>query len=445
MREMKDSGVEWIGKIPADWNVTKIKYLFSSGKGLSITKADLEDNGLPVISYGQIHSKENTNTDIKDSLIRFVDNKYEVFKQCKVNQYDFVFADTSEDYDGCGNCCYKRDNSTLYAGYHSIVLHSFKERDNRFLAYLFKTDSWRKQLRETASGVKVFSITQKKLINTSVILPPEKQRKIIADFLDQKCSEIDALTADIQTQIDTLEEYKKSVITEAVTQGLDPNVEMKDSGVEWIGMIPADWNVTKIKYLFSSGKGLSITKADLEDNGLPVISYGQIHSKENTNTDIKDSLIRFVDNKYEVFKQCKVNQYDFVFADTSEDYDGCGNCCYKRDNSTLYAGYHSIVLHSFKERDNRFLAYLFKTDSWRKQLRETASGVKVFSITQKKLINTSVILPLEKQRIIIADFLDQKCSEIDQTISEKQQQLETLAEYKKSLIYEYVTGKKEVA
>jgi len=190
---------------------------------------------------------------------------------------------------------------------------------------------------------------------------------------------------------------------------------------------------------------LSITKADLEDNGLPVISYGQIHSKENTNTDIKDSLIRFVDNKYEVFKQCKVNQYDFVFADTSEDYDGCGNCCYKRDNSTLYAGYHSIVLHSFKERDNRFLAYLFKTDSWRKQLRETASGVKVFSITQKKLINTSVILPPENQRIIIADFLDQKCSEIDQTISEKQQQLETLAEYKKSLIYEYVTGKKEVA
>lgn len=221
--------------------------------------------------------------------------------------------------------------------------------------------------------------------------------------------------------------------------------EMKDSGIEWIGKIPADWNVTKIKYLFSSGKGLSITKADLEDNGLPVISYGQIHSKENTNTDIKDCLIRFVDNKYEVFKQCKVNQYDFVFADTSEDYDGCGNCCYKRDNSTLYAGYHSIVLHSFKERDNRFLAYLFKTDSWRKQLRETASGVKVFSITQKKLINTAVILPPENQRIIIANFLDQKCSEIDQTISEKQQQIETLAEYKKSLIYEYVTGKKEVA
>lgn len=279
----------------------------------------------------------------------------------------------------------------------------------------------------------------------SIPSPSLDEQHKIADFLDQKCSEIDALTADIQTQIETLEEYKKSVITEAVTKGLDPNVEMQDSGVEWIGKIPADWNVTKIKYLFSSGKGLSITKADLEDNGLPVISYGQIHSKENTNTDIKDCLIRFVDNKYEVFKQCKVNQYDFVFADTSEDYDGCGNCCYKRDNSTLYAGYHSIVLHSFKERDNRFLAYLFKTDSWRKQLRETASGVKVFSITQKKLINTAVILPPENQRIIIANFLDQKCSEIDQTISEKQQQIETLAEYKKSLIYEYVTGKKEVA
>lgn len=135
---------------------------------------------------------------------------------------------------------------------------------------------------------------------------------------------------------------------------------------------------------------------------------------------------------------------DFIFADTSEDKDGCGNFVYKRDNSLLFAGYHSIILHSKIQQDNRYLAYLFLTDLWRKQLRETASGVKVFSITQKNLINSSIILPPSDEQIEIANVLDKKCYEIIKTINEKREQLIILDNYKKSLIYEYVTGKKEV-
>lgn len=267
----------------------------------------------------------------------------------------------------------------------------------------------------------------------------------IARYLKEKCTEIDNLTADIQKQIDTLEQYKKSVITEAVTKGLNPDVEMKDSGVEWIGMIPKDWKVNRIKYLFKNGKGLSITKDNLIDSGLPVVSYGQIHSKDNSGVDIKKELYRYVDYGYQrLYPQCEVKKYDFIFADTSEDYDGCGNCVYKRDDETLFAGYHSIILHSYNQQDNRYFAYLFKTDCWRKQLREVASGVKLFSIAQKTLINASVLIPSFEEQQIIADCLDEKCSEIDSIISDKKKQLETLEQYKKSLIYEYVTGKKEV-
>jgi len=424
---MKESGIEWIKAIPSNWNISKIDQLYVPRN----TKvSDFDYQPLSVTMQGivpQLESAAKTNAHDSRKLVM---------------KGDFAINSRSDRRGSCGISEYTGSVSLI-----NTVLKPKEDMNARYYNWLFHTSMFSDEFYRWGHGIvdDLWSTGWQEMKKISIPSPSLDEQHKIADFLDQKCSEIDALTADIQTQIETLEEYKKSVITEAVTKGLDPNVEMQDSGVEWIGKIPADWNVTKIKYLFSSGKGLSITKADLEDNGLPVISYGQIHSKENTNTDIKDCLIRFVDNKYEVFKQCKVNQYDFVFADTSEDYDGCGNCCYKRDNSTLYAGYHSIVLHSFKERDNRFLAYLFKTDSWRKQLRETASGVKVFSITQKKLINTAVILPPENQRIIIANFLDQKCSEIDQTISEKQQQIETLAEYKKSLIYEYVTGKKEVA
>ena len=444
MREMKDSGIEWIGNIPADWNVTKIKYLFSSGKGLSITKADLEDNGLPVISYGQIHSKENTNTDIKDSLIRFVDNKYEVFKQCKVNQYDFVFADTSEDYDGCGNCCYKRDNSTLYAGYHSIVLHSFKERDNRFLAYLFKTDSWRKQLRETASGVKVFSITQKKLINTSVILPPENQRIIIADFLDQKCSEIDALTADIQAQIETLEEYKKSVITEAVTKGIDPNVEMKDSGVKWIGNIPEKWAVPKILYCLKMPitDGPHTTPA-LYDEGIPFVSAEAVSFGRGS---IDFTHIRgYISNEF--YRECckkYIPSIGDIFMIKSGATTGKVSIV---DTDKIFTIWSPLAVFRTNSSilKEKYLFYVLQSDYIQKQIQTRWSYGTQENIGMRVLEKLKITLPPINTQTEIADFLDQKCSEIDQTISEKQQQLETLAEYKKSLIYEYVTGKKEVA
>ena len=221
----------------------------------------------------------------------------------------------------------------------------------------------------------------------------------------------------------------------------------KDSGIEWIDKIPLHWDVEKLKTLFNFGKGLSITKDNLTETGIPVISYGQIHSKSNTGTQISDELIRYVPETYlENNIQSLVNRGDFIFADTSEDIEGAGNCVFVDKQLTLFAGYHSIILKN-KEHDynlGKYLSYLFKTDLWRIQVRANVNGIKVYSISQKVLKQITALVPSKNEQKQIAEFLDKKCSEIDKNIEDKEKLIEKLVEYKKSLIYECVTGKRKV-
>ena len=220
---------------------------------------------------------------------------------------------------------------------------------------------------------------------------------------------------------------------------------MKDSGIEWIGEIPEDWDISKVKREFSYGSGLPITKENLIENGVPVISYGQIHAKFNTGVKLDEKLYRYVSEDYlETNSNSLANKYDFIFADTSEDLEGCGNCAYISEQMTLFAGYHTIILHSKKAQDNRYIAYLFKSPMWRNQITSRVTGIKVFSISKKILNACTLLIPSFAEQIEIANYLDLKCSEIDKLITKKEQLIKELETYKKSLIYEYVTGKKEV-
>lgn len=220
---------------------------------------------------------------------------------------------------------------------------------------------------------------------------------------------------------------------------------MKSSGVDWVESIPDSWGVLPFKYVCSLGKGLPITKADLQDEGVRVVSYGQIHSKENVGTHLAETLCRYVSEKWlQTNMSALAFRDDFLFADTSEDYDGIGNCVFVDTNELVFAGYHTIIARPKGFAVPKYLAYLFQTDSWRKQIRDIASGVKVFSVTQSILKRVFVLVPTPEEQQAIADYLDKKCAEIDALIATKREQLEKLAEYKKSLIYEYVTGKKEV-
>lgn len=429
MREMKNSGLDCFPEIPVEWNKSKVKYLFSTDKGLAITKENLIDAGLPVISYGQIHSKINNGTEINPTLLRYVDFEYKLTDpQSQVFQSDFIFADTSEDYEGCGNCVYHRDNTLLFAGYHSIILHSKLKQDNRYLAYLFKTDAWRKQIRTIVSGVKVFSITQKILINCYVILPTSIEQKQIADFLDKKCSEIDALTADIQTQIDTLEQYKKSVITEAVTRGLDPDAEMKDSGLKWVGSIPAHWNIIRGKYILRY-----MQKNVREDDGvITCFRDGQVTLRSKRRED------GFTISTKEIGYQ-GIDVGDLVV----HGMDGFAGAIGISDSR----GKASPVLNVLDtEQNKRYIMYYLRSMAYSDVFLALSTGIRVRScdLQWNKLAALSYPVPPISEQHSIVEHIDTVIAKTDAVISEKRAQLETLEEYKKSLIYECVTGKKEV-
>ena len=289
------------------------------------------------------------------------------------------------------------------------------------------------------------SLTEEDFGQILTIYPPLNEQQRIADYLDKKCGEIDGLIALQEQMIAQLTDYKQSVITEAVTKGLNPDAELVPSGIDWIGDVPKGWKIKPFKEVFRTGKGLSFTKADLVNEGFPVISYGQVHSKNNKGTQINDELIRFVPNEIvEGGNSSRVHIGDFIFADTSEDLDGCGNCVYVDKECGLYAGYHSVVAFSKRKESNKYLAYLFLTNCWRSQIRCRVSGIKVYSISQSIIKQTTLLIPPLSEQQSIATYLDTKCSEIDSLIAIKQQKIETLKDYKKSMIYECVTGKTDI-
>lgn len=429
MREMKDSGISWVGEIPQNWEMKRLKYLFKFCKGLPITKDNLIDQGLPVISYGQIHAKTNNGVDVRPHLLRFVDFSYQTFYPLsQVMRGDFVFADTSEDYDGCGNCVYKRNDSLLFAGYHTIIAHSIIESDNRFFAYLFLTDVWRRQIREKVSGVKVFSITQKTLSNSYIILPPLAEQQRIAEFLDRECGKIDGLKADIQAQIDTLEQYKRSVITEAVTHGLNPSAPMKECSVSWARQIPQHWKVMPNKHLMTKIKNICpIYKGE---DILSLTMYGVIVRDLDAGGKMPSSF-----DGYQYIK--KGNLLMCLF-----DIDVTPRCIgIIKQNGITSPAYSQFKMK--KIANARFYYYYYLMLDYTKELLHLAKNLR-HSLTEDQLGAIKQLVPPLDEQQEIADYLDNKCAEIEQIIADKKSQIETLDGYKKSLIYEYVTGKKEV-
>lgn len=436
---MKDSGIEWIGVSSANWNFIKGKYLFEQ----RCEKGNYRNLQLlsPTQKYGVIPQAEY--------------EKITGMRAVKLNEHiDLNQLKTIHKGDYCISLR-SFQGGFEYSEYEGVVSPAYQvfykkcSISNGFYKYLFKDNSFINKMNSYTMSLRDGkNIAFSDFGNTYLPVPPIDEQNKIANYLDKKCGEIDALTAEIQEQINTLEEYLNSLITETVTAGTNKNNPIEIINSEWLKQKPANWAIKKLKYLFSFEKGLNITKENLVQEGIPVISYGQIHSKINKGLGIKDELVRFVPDSYlRSNKQSLVNEGDFIFADTSEDIDGAGNCVYVDKEMQLFAGYHTIILKNKHKNKfiSEYLSYLFKTPLWRMQIRSRVTGIKVFSISQKVLREITVLVPTIEEQIAVVKNLNKKCQEIYNIISDKQKQIETLEEYKKTLIYEYVTGKKEVA
>lgn len=402
---------------PTSWTIKRFKYCAQICNGGEYSDIEVEEGGYPVIGSGGEFARASKFSYCEKSVL--------LGRKGTVDKPLFV--------DGAFWCV-----DTMF---YTKIKDFMYEKYLYYCALCFPFDYY-------VTSTALPSMTQRDLGSQEIAVPPKKEQKAIADFLDKECAQIDSIAADLEKQIELLQQYKQSLITETVTKGLDKSVPMKDSGVEWIGEIPYDWKAIRFRYVFSLDKGLTITKEDLVDDGVPVISYGQVHAKTNTGTGINDSLIRYVPELYlGTDRQSLAYQGNYIFADTSEDLGGVGNCVFIDINGALFAGYHTIISRikgNSSEYFPKYFSYLFLSDMWRDQLRSKVMGVKVYSISQKLLKDTSILLPPKIIQQAIADYLDEKCATINSILDDKQAQLKVIQQHKKSLIYEYVTGKKRV-
>ena len=435
-REMKDSGIEWIGEIPRHWDVRPIKNSFSivSGSTPDSDKAEYWEGDIPWITPADFKTIDKYTS----GGSRFITEKG--YDSCSTNMIpkgSIIFSKRApigsvviNKIDLCTNqgclSCIKNDKTDSAYFYYLMSIY-----DDVF--NLFGSGTTFKEISATTFGDFILP------------LPPLVEQQLVSSFLDSKCAEIDKAIDATKASIEEYRKLRQAIITETVTKGLDPDVEMKDSGIEWIGEIPATWTSMPTKNMFLIGKGLSITKDNLEETGVPTISYRQIHAKYNTGTHLDDRMFRYVNESYlQSNKQSLVHKGCFVFADTSEDLEGCGNCVYADREGEFFAGYHTVTLFPKECEDNKYFAYLFRTNEWRRQIRSVLTEVKVYSVSQKIIRRTSMIIPPASEQKEICSYLDSKCSEIDSLIKSKEKLIEELTAYRKSLIYEYVTGKKEV-
>jgi len=263
--EYKDSGVDWLEELPVHWELSKLRYMFSFGKGLTITKENLADEGVPCVNYGEVHSKYGFEVDPAIHPLKCVSEDYlKSSPNALLSRGDIVFADTSEDIDGSGNFTQLTSDQPVFAGYHTIIARPKDQKCSRFYAYLLDSLELRTQIRHAVKGVKVFSVTQAILRGVNIWLPQLEEREKIANFLDHETTKIDTLIEKQQQLIKLLKEKRQAVISHAVTKGLNPNAPMRDSGVEWLGEVPEHWVVGALKYQLKSLDSRRIPLSSLE-------------------------------------------------------------------------------------------------------------------------------------------------------------------------------------
>lgn len=439
MFETKDSGLLWVPQIPINWqviNLGRIGKFSSSG----IDKL-IKENEVPVkiINYTDIYRNKNM---ILDSSIDYMEVtcKFDKRQNNLVKVGDIIFTPSSETIDEIGMSAVVYEIvENLSFSYHVLRYQPHIEICLSFKKYMLNNHLLYNYFSSRAAGTIRQTLNRHDFKIAPVILPPIEEQKLIASFLDQKCSNIDSIINDLENQIEILEKYKKSVITEAVTKGLNPDAEMKDSGIKWIGNIPKHWDVSKVYRVCKIIRGNSaFQKDDLKNEGDYIgLQYGKTYKVNEVNNEYN----YYVDSSFYKFNQVIISGYT-IMVSTSETMEDLGHSCYYNRNDIGLLGGEQLALVPSEIFIGKFLYYASRY--FKIELNQFATGIKVYRYKVNDLKNVNVIIPTLHEQTEIISFLDKKCAEIDSIIEDKKNQLETIKKYKNSLIYEYVTGKKRV-
>jgi type I restriction enzyme S subunit len=435
--EYKESGVDLFELLlPAHWRLKKCRYIFRFNKGLTITKENLQETGIPCVNYGEIHSKYGFEVDPSKHALKCVDPSYLKHSEGSLlKKGDFVFADTSEDIEGSGNFTYLNSNEPAFAGYHTLIAKAEVEESIRFLAYVLDSASFRKQVRKTVKGVKVYSITQVILKNTVVWLPSLPEQTAIAKFLDDKVARIEALVGIKRRQIELLAERKQILIQNAVTQGLNPDAPMKESGVDWIGEIPAHWETKKIKYTAKIFRGKFTHRPrndpSLYDGIYPFFQTGDVAKAGKFLTNYKQTLnekglrVSTLIPKGTVVITIAANIGDVSILDI--------DACFP----------DSVVGFNPSQRIKRDYLY-FALSNMKQQFMNSSIKNTQMNLNVDRIGTNSICLPPLAEQLELIAFIEKQSQKINTAITLKQNQIEKLNEYKTTLINAAVTGKIKV-
>ncbi len=431
--EYKDSGVSSLG-IPTTWEFKRFRDVFTFSKGLNITKENLEDEGIPCVNYGEIHSKYGFEVDPSVNSLKCVHPDYlEKSPKSILKMGDFVFADTSEDIEGSGNFTYLNSSRVTFAGYHTVIARTKKTLNNRFIAYVFESLSFRNQVRKRVKGVKVYSITNSILKDTTVWFPSDKEQTAIAQFLDDKIAKTDQTIAQKERLIELLKERKQALIQQAVTKGLDPTVKMKDSGIAWIGEIPEHWEVKRLKYILKERNERSVTGEE------PLLMVSQIHglvirSDFHSKAEVAETTIgnKIVYHNDLVFNKLKAHLG--VFFKSKINFRGLV--------SPDYAVYYSKGLL----KDLKLLEILFRHPAYISQFIVRATGIVegLIRLYTDDLFDIKVPLAPAIEQSKVLTYINDVSEKYDKIIKDQISQIQKLKEYKASLIDAAVTGKIKV-
>ena len=406
MREMKDSGHETIGLVPSDWTEKILKYLCKIQTGNEDTQNANPEGKYPFY--------------VRSPIV----------EHCDRYTFDGEGILVAGDGAGAGRIFHH-----VYGKYavHQRVYRLSHFAGNADFIYYYLSNLFPHEMDKGSAQSTVPSMRLPMLLNFPLFLPSKKEQDKIVTFLDSKCSEIDAISADIQKEIEILEQYKRSVITEAVTKGLNPDVETKDSGIEWVGNIPAYWDVQKNKRLF-----VEVNNKCLATDNYTLLSVSEYYGVAPRNEKIKDGDFETRAESLNGYKICRKG--DIVM-----------NIMLAWKKATARTAYDGIVSPAYcvyrgKGIETSYYHYVFRTNGCADYFGLHSTGIidsRLRLYTDAFFNLNSPVPPIDEQKNI-ATYLDSKCEEIESIIAIKKKQMETLSSYKKSLIYEYVTGKKEV-
>lgn len=409
--EYKDSGVAWIGEVPKHWEVKQLKWLFYNLDNLrEPISADKRERTNPQYEYygasGVIDKIDYYNVDDRVLLIG-EDGANLVFRNLPL--------------------IYKAEGK-FWVNNHAHILKPMKNVDYGYMYYTLEAADYSTFITGSAQP----KLSQSNLELQTLPVPPYYEQVFIAAYLDTHCAKIDNLISIQQKRIALLQELKQSVITHAVTKGLNPNVEMKQSGVEWIGDVPKHWEVMPLKFTGTFGNGLTYSPKDVVDNGILVLR----------SSNIQNSSLSFEDNVYvsKVSRDLLVNKGDIIICSRNGSAALVGKSAFV--DKELNATFGAFMMRYIPNIEKKYGFYLFQTAIG--QYKGYFSTTTINQLTKTTIDDIKIPLAMAEEQAAIASYLDHKCATIDTSISNAQHQIDLLQEYKQSLITEVVTGKRKV-